>query len=106
MAKDKTPEPAAATAVPAPDEAVEVEQPPADETAVVEVAAEPEGGGDGLLGMFQESKLEIEDLSIIVDLAGDVEMSDLLEDLHTLAAALGITIGAQQELATELALAA
>lgn len=75
---------------------------PADEVA--EAAAE--GGADGaLLSMFQESKLEVEDRSVIVELAGEVEMADLLEDLHTLALALalGVGAGAEQELDLELA---
>lgn len=54
---------------------------------------------DGLLSMFQESKLEVEDLSLIVKMAGEVEMADLLEDLQTIAIALGIQRDAPQELA-------
>ena len=41
--------------------------------------------------MFQESKVEAEDLSILTDLAGDVDLDDILEELRTLRAALGIT---------------
>lgn len=52
-----------------------------------EAAADPLGGD--LLNMFQTTKLEVEDLSVVLDLAGDVEMDDLLEELHTVALALG-----------------
>jgi hypothetical protein len=50
-------------------------------------AADPLGGD--LLNMFQTSKIETEDLSVVLDLAGEVEMDDLLEELHTVALALG-----------------
>jgi hypothetical protein len=60
---------------------------PASEPA----AAAPAGGGDALLSMFQESKVAAEDLSILTDLAGDVDLDDILEELRTLRAALGIT---------------
>ncbi len=52
-----------------------------------EMAADPLAGD--LLNMFQTSNIETEDLSVILDLAGDVEMDDLLEELHTVALALG-----------------
>ena len=52
-----------------------------------EVAADPLAGD--LLNMFQTSNIEAEDLSVVLDLAGDVEIDDLLEELHTVALALG-----------------
>ena len=52
-----------------------------------EMATDPLAGD--LLNMFQTSNIEAEDLSVILDLAGDVEMDDLLEELHTVALALG-----------------
>lgn len=52
-----------------------------------EAAADPLAGD--LLNMFQTTKLEVEDLSVIIDLAGEVEIDDLLEELHTVALALG-----------------
>jgi len=48
--------------------------------------------GDDLLGMFSGSELEATDLSVIVDMAGEVDLDDLLEDLHTIASAMGITV--------------
>ncbi len=52
-----------------------------------EAAADPLAGD--LLNMFQTTKIEAEDLSVILELAGDVEIDDLLEELHTAALALG-----------------
>jgi hypothetical protein len=45
-----------------------------------------------LLNMFQTTQVEQEDLSVVLDLAGDVDLDDLLEDLHTVAAALGCNV--------------
>ena len=50
-------------------------------------AADPLAGD--LLNMFQTTNIEAEDLSVIIELAGDVEIDDLLEELHTVALALG-----------------
>jgi len=57
----------------------------AEETAAE--AADPLSSD--LLNMFQTTQLEAEDLSVILDLAGEVEIDDLLEELHTVALALG-----------------
>jgi hypothetical protein len=46
---------------------------------------------DALLSMFQTTREEANDLSILVDLAGDSDLDDILEELRTLRAALGIT---------------
>jgi hypothetical protein len=43
-----------------------------------------------LLSMFQTSTGEETDRSALLDLSGDVDLADLLEELHTLAAAMGI----------------
>jgi len=99
--------PAAAVPEAAPDPVPEEELPvveasdspaeePAQEDALVAEPVAPENaeagadplGGD-LLNMFQTSKIETEDLSVVLDLAGEVEMDDLLEELHTVALALG-----------------
>ncbi len=48
-------------------------------------------GSDALLSMFQESKDEAEDMSVLVDLAGEADLDDILEELRTIRAALGIT---------------
>jgi hypothetical protein len=45
---------------------------------------------DALLSVFQTTQAESEDITLLLDLAGDVEIDDLLEELHTVAAALGI----------------
>lgn len=70
----------------APDDA------PAPETAAApEPAPAPDAGGaDALLSVFQTTQAESEDITLLLDLAGDVEIDDLLEELHTVAAALGI----------------
>jgi hypothetical protein len=68
-----------------PQEDAPVTEPVAPENA--EAGADPLGGD--LLNMFQSSKIETEDLSVVLDLAGEVEMDDLLEELHTVALALG-----------------
>jgi hypothetical protein len=67
--------PEAAAAVPA------AEAPP---------SGEPDLGGDALLNMFQTTSMELEDRSAVLELAGDVELDDLLEELQTVAVALGV----------------
>ncbi len=62
-------------------------------------ATAADAASDSLLSMFQESKLEVEDLSLIVRMAGEVELADLLEELQTLALALGIDSVAPPEYA-------
>ncbi len=52
-------------------------------------AASSDALGSDLLNMFQTTQIEVDDLSVILDLAGEVEFDDLLEELHTVAAALG-----------------
>jgi hypothetical protein len=55
--------------------------------------AEPLAGGtDALLSMFQATEVEGDDRSVLLDLAGEVDLADLLEDLHTMAAALCIDL--------------
>ena len=68
-------------------EADAIEAATAGETAAAP-AADPLAGGD-LLNMFQTTSIEAEDLSVIIELAGDAEIDDLLEELHTVALALG-----------------
>jgi hypothetical protein len=56
-------------------------------------AADPlAGGGDALLNMFQATQIQLEDRSAVLELAGEVEIDDLVEELHTVAVALGITV--------------
>jgi hypothetical protein len=54
-------------------------------------SADPLGGD--LLNMFQTTQIEQDDLSVILELAGEVDLDDLLEELHTVAAALGCNAG-------------
>ena len=56
-----------------------------------DVVASAADGGDALLSMFDTGELETSDLSAVVALAGDVDLDDLLEELQTVAAALGIS---------------
>ena len=79
-------------------EAADDESAPLDEEVVDAApapAAEPApaaaAGTDALLSMFQESKEVVDDLAVLVDLAGDPDLADILEELRTLRAALGIT---------------
>jgi hypothetical protein len=73
---------------------------PAAEAAVLEpqadiLAAEPDAGPaagtDALLDMFATTGLEGEDKSALLDLAGEVDLDDIIEELQTVAAALGIS---------------
>jgi len=93
---------------PAAEDAPEATLEPADDVpepaAPQAAAAPPPAGADALLSMFQESKEDIDDLSVLIDLAGDTDIDDILEELRTLRAALGITDAYDDE--AELAAAA
>jgi hypothetical protein len=52
-----------------------------------EAAKDPFAGD--LLNMFQTTQIEQDDRSILLALAGEVEIDDLLEDLQTTGAAMG-----------------
>lgn len=67
------------------------EAPPSAEPAAEAPAATGAPGTDALLNMFHESKDEVDDLSVLVDLAGEADLDDILEELRTIRAALGIT---------------
>jgi hypothetical protein len=72
-----------------PDEGpVGASAPPAEAPAAAP-AADPLAGPD-LLSMFQTTTVESDDKAALLELAGEVEIDDLLEDLQTVAAALGI----------------
>jgi len=81
------------------------EEEPAAEDAITaglqaeEKAASADPTSSDLLNMFQTTQIEQEDLSAILELAGEVELDDLLEDLHTVAAAIGINAGEEYEAA-------
>jgi hypothetical protein len=101
----KSSEPAAADVAeedPAELERAVDEAPPTDEpesAVLAEAASEPAPAveaaaapsTDALLSMFQESKDEVDDLAVLTDLAGETDIDDILEELRTLRAALGIT---------------
>jgi len=59
--------------------------------------APPAENDNALLNMFEAATMETEDLSVLIELAGEVELSDALEDLYTVAAALGIHIDTAEE---------
>lgn len=52
--------------------------------------ADPLAGGD-LLNMFQTTTIEEADRSVLLELAGEVDLGDLLEELHTISAAIAVT---------------
>jgi len=66
----------------------------ADGAADAAAPGSPSGGdalgGADLLSMFQSTQAEMDDKTAILELAGEVEIDDLIEDLQTIAAALGI----------------
>jgi hypothetical protein len=64
----------------------------AEPVAAEKAEASADALGGDLLNMFQTTQIEQEDLSVVLDLAGDVDLDDLLEDLHTVAAALGCNL--------------
>jgi hypothetical protein len=109
--KKKDGEPEAAAQAPAedddaplfPDEEPAAELAPASETpptadaaptaeaTAAPVPAEPAmPSTDSLLSAFQTTEGGEEDRSVLLDLAGEVELADLLEELNTLAAAIGV----------------
>ena len=53
-------------------------------------AGEPATSPDALLALFQDAEEGGSDRSTLIELAGEVELSDLLDDLRTLAVALRI----------------
>ncbi len=62
-------------------------------------AAGADGAEASLLHMFEATQVEADDRSALLDLAGDVELDDLLEDLQIVAVALGCRIGRVEEIA-------
>jgi hypothetical protein len=71
------------TEQPAGDAPVEQAPPPADPLA---------GGADALLSVFAETKVEGEDKGALLELAGDVPIDALLEDLRTLQSAIRLRL--------------
>ena len=84
----------------------EAEDPTADALdAPGEAPAEAEPaleGTDALLDMFTTVGVHVEDRTLLLGLAGEVEMDDLISELNIVAAALGI-VQAQREAAQEAA---
>ena len=91
-------EPAAVADDPAPVP----DAPPAEAVAAVDdptsdddVEAEPApGGADALLNMFQTTQAEGDDREVLLKMAGDVELTDLVDEMGTVAAALDIGVTA------------
>lgn len=71
--------------------------------------APAEGSSDGLLDMFSTVGVHVEDKTMLVGLAGEVDIADLVSELGVVAAALGIVKGqhaTEVEAAADEALAA
>ncbi len=78
-----------------PDATAPVDAAPPPPPAAAEPAAA--AGSDALLSMFQSTESETDDLAVLVDLAGETDMDDLLEELRTIRAAFGITDAFEDE---------
>lgn len=82
---------------PAPIVADDDEQPGDADTmaALAAVPAEPAGeaGSDSLLDMFSTVGIATVDRTALLDLAGEVEIDDLISELSLVAAALGLVKG-------------
>jgi hypothetical protein len=107
---DEAPEPARAAVGEPEDEAAAAEgmfapEEPAEEDDAItaglmaeeKAAASSDALSSDLLNMFQTTQIESTDLSVVLDLAGDVELDDLLEELQTVALALGCRLPGQDE---------
>ena len=72
-------------------------------SALNEADAAPEepAAGDGLLDMFTTVGIHEEDRTMLLSLAGEVEMDDLISELNIVAAALGIVMSARNTAPTE-----
>jgi hypothetical protein len=53
-------------------------------------AEAPLDGGDALLSMFGSTQHESDDRAVILEMAGDIELADLMDEVQTVAAALNI----------------
>ncbi|MHB8516250.1 MAG: hypothetical protein ACYC9X_04235 [Dehalococcoidia bacterium] len=91
--------PGAPAADPAPPpEAAPVAAPAADAPALEaeaegDAGAEPApDGADALLNMFQTTQVEGDDREVLIKMAGDVELTDLVDEIGTVAAALNIVV--------------
>jgi hypothetical protein len=68
--------------------AVPAAAPVAEAAPVVAPAPAAAPATDALLSMFQEAEGGNADRSLLLEMAGDVDLADLLEELNTLAAAI------------------
>lgn len=79
---------------------------PGDAEKMAALAAVPEpaagGGGDGLLDMFTTVGVHVEDKTMLVGMAGEVDIGDLVSELALVAAALGIVKGHQAAASMEI----
>lgn len=99
LPEDKIPIAEAVEEAVAPVVAVAEDEQPGDAETMAELAATPEpaagGGGDGLLDMFSTVGVHVEDKTMLVEMAGEVDIDDLVSELALVAAALGIVKGQQ-----------
>ncbi len=63
-----------------------MEKPAAAQT----IAVGPPEASDALLSIFQPAASDDEKQSALIDLVADIDIADVLEDMHTLAAAMGL----------------
>jgi hypothetical protein len=118
LKKDKSPKPDAAGPEPQLEKApvdteeqpltdVDVSAPaaePAAPLAVVEVPAAPDPpaqAGDDLLNMFEAVGIHQEDRSLLLGMAGDIDITDLVSELNIVAAALGIVMAERNDASAE-----
>jgi hypothetical protein len=78
----------------------------ADETTLSalgekEPPSEEPAAGDGLLDMFTTVGIHEEDRTMLLNLAGEVDMDDLISELNVVAAALGIVMSSRNAASTE-----
>ena len=82
----------------APPAGAEPEAPEAEAPAEAPPPPAPPADNDNtLLNMFEAATMETEDLSVLTELAGDADLTDALEDLYPVAAALGIHFDSAEE---------
>ena len=88
------PEPSLAAADEAVDDATEPVAPPPALSIVPADAEEPapaDSHDDDLLNVFATTGIEVEDRSVLVAMAGDVDIDDVVAELQLVAAALNLT---------------
>ncbi len=83
----------AADPAPPPEAAPVADAPALEAEAEGDAGAEPApDGADALLNMFQTTQVEGDDREVLIKMAGDVELTDLVDEIGTVAAALNIVV--------------